>query len=134
LNLGRVLALVAAGNPDLMASSAGVAAVAARSIDAGKLANPEGGILFEDFSGQHPANAQTTLQLLGEINELTSSEESSAWARRILAAKNTLTRHASPRSATATRAMTVVCGTPRDADRSVGGLSGSYPLVIGISS
>ncbi|HLN10060.1 MAG TPA: TolC family protein [Xanthobacteraceae bacterium] len=63
LSLGRVLALVAAGNPDLMASSAGVAAVAARRIDAGKLANPEGGILFEDFSGQHPANAQTTLLL-----------------------------------------------------------------------
>jgi hypothetical protein len=30
-------------------------------------------------------------QLLGEINQLTSSEESIAWARRILAAKNTLT-------------------------------------------
>jgi len=63
LSLGRVLALVAAGNADLMASSAGVEAVAARRIDAGKLANPEGGILFEDFSGQHPANAQTTLLL-----------------------------------------------------------------------
>jgi hypothetical protein len=30
-------------------------------------------------------------QLLGEINELTTSEESIAWARRILAPKNTLT-------------------------------------------
>jgi cobalt-zinc-cadmium efflux system outer membrane protein len=63
LSLGRVLALVATSNADLMASSAGVEAVAARRIDAGKVANPEGSILAEDFGGPRSGNAQTTLQL-----------------------------------------------------------------------
>jgi len=67
LNLGRVLALVSAGNPDLMASSSGVEAVAARRIDAGKLANPEASIYSEDL-GEKPlpngfVGTQTTLQL-----------------------------------------------------------------------
>lgn len=63
LSLGRVLMLVAAGNADLMATSAGVDAVAARRINAGMLTNPEGSIYSEDFGGPHPHNMQTTLQL-----------------------------------------------------------------------
>jgi len=61
LTLGAALALVQAENADLIANAAGVAAVAARQIDAGKLTNPEAGIYVEDI-GFRP-ETQTTLQL-----------------------------------------------------------------------
>ena len=61
LSLGAALALVQAENADLIASAAGVAAVGARQIDAGKLTNPEASIYVEDI-GFRP-ETQTTLQL-----------------------------------------------------------------------
>jgi len=61
LTLGAALALVQAQNADLIANAAGVAAVAARQIDAGKLINPEASIYVEDI-GFRP-ETQTTLQL-----------------------------------------------------------------------
>jgi cobalt-zinc-cadmium efflux system outer membrane protein len=69
LSLGAVLALVEAENADLMASSAGVAAVAARQIDAGKLANPEASIYSEDIGLR--SHTQTTLAL-GQALPLTA--------------------------------------------------------------
>jgi outer membrane protein, heavy metal efflux system len=69
LSLGAALALVEAQNADLMASSAGVGAVAARQIDAGKLANPEASIYSEDIG--LPSHTQTTLAL-GQALPLTA--------------------------------------------------------------